>query len=308
MSAGSCAVVAATLGLAGGRRAQGGQSTTYYCYYNTVLQPNGDSEAGVPAELRVYSPKDSVVLPDNSVVFAYARVYIPAQGPALLDAIQIYPFPGDPSDDDYDNNLPTIPPFLFATGIIRSVRDVTTLDKNKYVLLEVSDRVRDGKKGFTFEAKFTGATPRWNRVPLPSLQSNAQIIGILCNERRTDGTVTIEAESLTFNALPLATSADGAGPPPSTPPAKKRKYNAYLSSGSSPMSPAESASSLAGPSGSPQSGGREHVRASGEEMPSRQPEDPETSGSSSLTVLITASAEDVGAPTAKAAGKRKAKQ
>ncbi|EKM48556.1 uncharacterized protein PHACADRAFT_202670 [Phanerochaete carnosa HHB-10118-sp] len=237
----------------------------------TLLQPIRVSEKGVPTELCVYSPKDNVVLPDNTVVFAYTRVYISVKGPALLNAIQIYPFPSDPSDNDYDGNLPEILPCLFATGIVRSVHDVTAIDNNKRVMLEVSDCMQDGKKGFTFEAKFTGATPWWNRVPLPSLQSNAQI----CAHLR------------------CWTS-------PVTPPAKKRKYNAYIASGTFLLSSTASTSSLAGPSGSSQSTLPEPGSAAGEVSPAEQQEP--------VAMLSSGSMEDTTAFSAKAAGKRKARQ
>ncbi|EKM53736.1 uncharacterized protein PHACADRAFT_30676 [Phanerochaete carnosa HHB-10118-sp] len=312
MSAGSCAIIAAMLSLGGGRCAQGGQSTTYYCYYNTVLQPTRVSKKGVLAELCVYSPKDNVVLPDDTVVFAYT---------------QIYSFPGNPSDNDNNNNLPEILPCLFATGIVRSVHDVTAIDNNKCVMLEISDHVQNGKKGFTFEyvvlfasplslshhyirAKFTGATSQWNCVPLPSLQLNAQIVSILCKDCHSDGIVTIEAESLTINALPAAA-------PTQVPPSKKRKYNAYIASGTSPSSPTASTSSLAGPSGSSQSTLPEPGSTAGEVSLAEQqePEPGSTAGKVSLAeqqepvaMLPGGSMEDTTASSTKAAGERKARQ
>lgn len=111
---------------------------TYHCYYNTVLQTTCPSGASIPTELRVYSSKDGLVLPNNTVVFTYARTYIPPNGTALLKAIQVYPFSGDSSSENYDEHLPEIPPWLFAIGVVRSVRDVTTIDNNKRVTLEVS--------------------------------------------------------------------------------------------------------------------------------------------------------------------------
>ena len=142
------------LAVAGGRRlpSQSPNSrTTYHCFYNTVLQSTGPPDASFPAELRVYGPRDSVVLADNTVVFVYARLHVPPTGTALLDVIQMYPFPGDPSDDTYDDHLPDIPAFVTALGVVRSVRDVTAIDHNKRVTVEVTERVRDERRGTMLE-------------------------------------------------------------------------------------------------------------------------------------------------------------
>ena len=82
--------------------------TSFHCYYNTVVQTSCPSSASITAELRVYSPKDGVVFPDNTVVPAYVRVYIPSNGTVLLDAIQVCPFPGDPSVTNAMNISPTL--------------------------------------------------------------------------------------------------------------------------------------------------------------------------------------------------------
>ncbi|GJE90161.1 hypothetical protein PsYK624_062880 [Phanerochaete sordida] len=311
MAAASSSIIAVMLAVGGGRRvasqSPAGRST-YHCYYNTVLQCDSGPGSSIPAELRVYSPRNSTVLADNTVVFVYARVHVPPGGTALLDAIHVYPFPGDPAEDSYDDHLPEIPPYIFGLGVVRSVRDVTAVDNNKRITLEVAERVREERRGFTFEARFECASPRWARVPLPALQSVAQVVGIFSGVRH-DGMLIADVESITFNALPPATAADGAGPPPATPPTKKRKYMPYVAppdgSSSSPRastsaSASSSASSETGTSrADPVSSARSAAGANGE----------------SGLVAADGSAEDVehndepappAQPSTKAAGKRKA--
>jgi hypothetical protein len=77
---------------------------TTYAFYDTTIQcTSGDP---IPAQIRIYSPNGDVVHPDSTVVFLFAKVFAPPQGPILLEAKWAHPFPSNPNDDGYDDAIP----------------------------------------------------------------------------------------------------------------------------------------------------------------------------------------------------------
>ncbi|KAH9918035.1 hypothetical protein B0H21DRAFT_659508, partial [Amylocystis lapponica] len=121
---------------------------TYHCHYSTTIQcSSGDL---IPAELRIYSPRDNFPVRDNTVAFVVAKLYIPPPGSgsttALLEAYSLFPCPGDPSSDTYDDMLPDMPnPFVYGLGVVRG-RWSLLPDNSKAFAVEVSDHIRDEKK------------------------------------------------------------------------------------------------------------------------------------------------------------------
>ncbi|KAI5991106.1 hypothetical protein EDC04DRAFT_2587589 [Pisolithus marmoratus] len=75
---------------------RGGSSTAmYHCIYETTIQCT--SGVVFPAMLRVYSPFNDVVLPDNTMAFVSVKMSIPAAvpwDPILLEGISIIAVPG----------------------------------------------------------------------------------------------------------------------------------------------------------------------------------------------------------------------
>lgn len=228
----SC-IVFGNFALASGRRTQTGSA--WYNHYHTSLQTTTDG-AALQAQLRVYSgDKSDQPLADDTVVFIVARAYLPLRnnGPALLEAFHCYPYPGDASDSAYDEQLPDIPVFMSALGIVRDCRNAEPQDNNKRISVEVGEWVREERRSFVVEAKLSCRTSRWTRFRLPAKQSIVSMYGTCC-ALRGDGVMIIDLENITTNALPapLADSTGttiGPGPPPATPTAKKRKYNAFAS-------------------------------------------------------------------------------
>ncbi|KAI0070426.1 hypothetical protein K474DRAFT_1577413, partial [Panus rudis PR-1116 ss-1] len=86
-------------GLGDGKRSVDARPA-YYCFYPMTIQCKSD-QSFIPAEIRVYTPPHDTVLPCGTVVFLTARTYLPAdlsgKHTALLDAIAMYPIPGDPA-------------------------------------------------------------------------------------------------------------------------------------------------------------------------------------------------------------------
>ncbi|KIP08005.1 hypothetical protein PHLGIDRAFT_53694, partial [Phlebiopsis gigantea 11061_1 CR5-6] len=98
-------ILSGYLGLASPRRISSPNSrgaTTWHYHYSTTIQT---PTASIPAELRVYSPPEDVPHPDFTIADVVAKVHIASNGTAMMDAITISPFPGDPLDDEYENQV-----------------------------------------------------------------------------------------------------------------------------------------------------------------------------------------------------------
>jgi hypothetical protein len=109
--------------LASGRRLQttkpGTTTRTWHAHYTTTIQCI--SPPYLPADVRIYSPINDVLHPENTIAFIVARVHVPSTGDILLDALRIVPCPGDPSHDLYDENVPNFQfPMVYGLGIVSS--------------------------------------------------------------------------------------------------------------------------------------------------------------------------------------------
>ena len=107
--------------LASGRRLQtvkpGTAIRTWHAHYTTTIQCINPPY--LPADLRIYSPINDVLHPDNTIAFVVARVHVPQTGNVLLDALRIVPCPGDPSQDSYDDTVPNFQfPMVYGLGIV----------------------------------------------------------------------------------------------------------------------------------------------------------------------------------------------
>ncbi len=123
-----------------------GNSTTYFMRYTTSIQCS-DGSGMLPAELRIYSPPHDSPIPDNTVVFAVAKVHVQDSGPVLLDAINgLYPVPGDPDADGYEDSVPNMPyPYMYGIGTSQGKHELLADGKSRGFNVRVSERVRDGQ-------------------------------------------------------------------------------------------------------------------------------------------------------------------
>ena len=95
--------------------------TSHYVYDTTISVRNPPS---VQASLRVYSPPNDIAFPDESIVFAVMKAYAPINDTILLDAINIFRYPGDCDDDAYEEGIIDIPAtFASFTGFVRGAVD-----------------------------------------------------------------------------------------------------------------------------------------------------------------------------------------
>ncbi|KAF8834996.1 hypothetical protein BDN67DRAFT_913797 [Paxillus ammoniavirescens] len=135
--------------LAAGRRVAsqkpGASTKSYHCFYTTALQCS--SGVALPAELRVYSPFNDTMLEDNTVAFVVAKAHFPRNESVLLEASHVVPLPGDPSSDEYDNNLPNSPyPFIIGLSSVPSRFETLSDRVSKAFNVVSSEFVHDGLK------------------------------------------------------------------------------------------------------------------------------------------------------------------
>ncbi|KAI6169716.1 hypothetical protein EDD17DRAFT_26378 [Pisolithus thermaeus] len=204
------------------------RTKTYHCVYTTSLEC--DDGTSIPAELRIYSPFNDVVMPDNTFGYVVAKAYFPAAVPeekALLEASRFFPFPGDPSSGAYEESIPDyVTPFVMGLGSIPAPAVTLPDGSSRAFCVVVADYVRDSRKSSTIQCVFEGVySSRWNSTPSPSVSSCVHFFGLLAG-MATDGTVSVSLESISLNVgrpdPVLSKSTQGT--------AKKRKLSAFAES------------------------------------------------------------------------------
>ncbi|KAF8141789.1 hypothetical protein EV363DRAFT_1443711 [Boletus edulis] len=119
----------------------------YHCFYSTSFPAASNAEQRYPAEIRIYSPYNNIVLPDNTVVFLVAKGYFALYETIMLEATTFVPVPGDPADTSYDNNVPDLTTLLIiGLDVVPSCFDILADGKLKMCMVLSSDYVRDVQK------------------------------------------------------------------------------------------------------------------------------------------------------------------
>ncbi|KAJ7895128.1 hypothetical protein B0H14DRAFT_3426271 [Mycena olivaceomarginata] len=220
--------------LAAGRRVPtqlpGATYPIHHCHYTTSLKLLDN--VNVAATLRVYSAAGDAPLPDNTIIFAVAKVYAPAGKPVDLDALYISAIPGDVNSDEYENTIPECPTFVYGVGHIPHNHTAQVFP--------------DSSKAFTISLPSIcvfPATRRWLNVPSPRTLSCTQFFGI-CNGFSDSGLLRVTIEHVTLSLAPHILSQSGAdtstiADSPETPatPARCRKYAAIGSLSTSVVTP-----------------------------------------------------------------------
>ncbi|KAF8449198.1 hypothetical protein L210DRAFT_3388333 [Boletus edulis BED1] len=134
----------------------------YHCFYSTSFPAASDAEQRYPAEIRIYSPYNNIVLPDNTVVFLVAKGYFALHETMKQQHLSLY-LVCDPADTSYDNNVPDLTtPLIIGLDVVPSCFDILADGKLKMCMVLSSDYVRDVQKQssiqyihFTFFASLT---------------------------------------------------------------------------------------------------------------------------------------------------------
>lgn len=207
----------------------------------------------IQAKIFTYNPSGGAFLPDKTIAFILGKVFYPPPAdcrPAIIDAIDLAPFPGDPSNRNYMKNIPNFRhPAITAQGTVSAPE---TLDNGQVeFLLTVQDYVGGSLKTSTITSvsihrvlslltmpsscRIDKPSTRWKNVPTPSRNSQVIVIGI-CLENTPEDRLCVDVRSLNLPAaapaLPLCSStttddpaeSDGmitAHAPPRRPPQKR---------------------------------------------------------------------------------------
>ena len=128
-------VIVGFFALTAGRRvltelslSSGDNVTICHMLYSTTVVCS-QQPATLLAEIHIYSPFDDAPLPDNTVAFIVAKAHIPLEGTGctvLLDALHFSPILGNPSDENYNANLPAFSnPLVLALGTVSADHEET---------------------------------------------------------------------------------------------------------------------------------------------------------------------------------------
>lgn len=122
---------------------------TTHCVYTTYIQC--DNGTSIEGEIRVYCPASRALLPDESVVFLYAKFAAPDNANMLLEAIRLIPFIGDETSEEYQAVFPE-PCFAVIVAYGSVPGPHSTNDNRKYFPLAISDYVRDATQPSLLES------------------------------------------------------------------------------------------------------------------------------------------------------------
>lgn len=120
-------------------------TSTRYCYYNSSVQCSHGPD--ITAEIRTFSPAaDPHVYPDITVAFIIGSAWM-EKSPRpriLIDADHIIVMPGDPSSEDYDEEMPHFccPIVIAVDQVINTHQMMQENHTETEVDVSVSDYVR----------------------------------------------------------------------------------------------------------------------------------------------------------------------
>jgi len=216
---------------------------TWHAHYTTTIQCV--TPPYVPADLRIYSPINDILHPDNTIAFVVARVHVPHTGDILLDALHIVPCPSDPLSDSYNDAVPNFQfPMVYGLGIVSSPHE-TFPNGSTAFSVALSEYVRDASQQSTVQYVFSCHTvitaqncvrcilnrtiAHWKNTPVPAVNSLILFYGI-CSQFTLNGMLGIEIEGITLNVGPPSQPTLTGGPPDeSGSPSKKRRFQTHAS-------------------------------------------------------------------------------
>ena len=128
--------------------------TTFHYVYDTAITFRG--APSIQANLRVYSPPNDTPFTEQSIVFAFCKVFAPLNGTVLLDAISVYPYSGNPDDVSYDNSVLDFPgTFVYVSGVVKTQPEpVPSHQASRFFTVETTEYVREISRISTLQSVF----------------------------------------------------------------------------------------------------------------------------------------------------------
>ncbi|KAG8991531.1 hypothetical protein FRB93_002743 [Tulasnella sp. JGI-2019a] len=239
MSSSQCCPTLGIFAVSGGccnsQKNKKSNKSTYYFYYNSVLTGQSDTNqpgTDIPVEIRQYSPPDSTILADETIVFLSGQLSIDnSAGHTYINTIFLVPFPGNPWTQTYDTNIPDIIPWIWVIGHVQSKLEPLANPTMMGFRLLTSEYVCDSPQAFQLHCAFNTTNRHFTHPPSPFPRSCVTLVGHIAY-CFTDGTYGIRVEHITLNLSrqsgPVVRD-DGNGPAtPSGSPSKKWKFKSSL--------------------------------------------------------------------------------
>ncbi|KIJ23515.1 hypothetical protein M422DRAFT_247382 [Sphaerobolus stellatus SS14] len=184
-----------------------------YALYNTSVY-TADLQSAFPATLRCFLPPGMAPYPDNTTIFLYGKICAPTSQPFLIEALNMFPYPGDPSDANY-GIVPAFAPRISILGHVSGGVEVTYEGRRIFRVMSAS-WVRDQLQvtnfmcAFSYEGvallpttvyrAFFENTIRWKKTNPPNTGSPVFISGPLIGRHDETHLPLLNIEDITFNA------------------------------------------------------------------------------------------------------------
>ncbi|KIJ32903.1 hypothetical protein M422DRAFT_265242 [Sphaerobolus stellatus SS14] len=133
-----------------------------------------DLDASIPTLIRCYLPTGASPFPNNITVFLYGKICTPVGQPYLIEAINMFPYPGNPDDATY-SDVPAFAPRICILGHV-SGNVETTYEGRRVFRVQSATWVRDQLQATNFMAFFENSF-RWKKTNTPNADSAVYIIG-----------------------------------------------------------------------------------------------------------------------------------
>ncbi|KIO21900.1 hypothetical protein M407DRAFT_28539 [Tulasnella calospora MUT 4182] len=198
------------------------------------------NKTSIPVEVRVFSNPANPIITDGTVVYIITKV---AAVPPLvaikhnihfyLEAMSLSPYPGNPTDPNYDDFTPdNIVPWCWAIGLVATETLLLADNKSHGFDLSVSGYGCDATVGSSIRCRFEGSNGCWAHSPLkPNVSSVIQVCGPLA------GIFASSHLELMIEHIILSLGTNTDASPISDSPSKKRKYAAVTPANTTLPSP-----------------------------------------------------------------------
>ncbi|KAF5335685.1 hypothetical protein D9611_009567 [Ephemerocybe angulata] len=195
-----------------------------YITYTTALKTSNAKFPDFPATIRVFSPPQNPVLPNNTVILATAKFYIASNNDgisyAYLEATDCGAFPGDSMSEDYDSSFPdSMYPSVYIMG--HCVKEGVSVEEGSVFNASFEQFVLHGMREFNIECLFDKG-PRWAKTPPPTPGSCFGAIGV-CELYTPSGALRVSLKHIALNGRSKDVSA-----PATTIATPNRKFAAVL--------------------------------------------------------------------------------
>jgi hypothetical protein len=118
-------------------------TSTNHVHYNIAAY--GTNDAVVEGTIRMWCMKDSPILEDNTLAYVFGKIHVTTTASGLslnIEAFDIIGFPGDPTDDEYEQNIPSFGAMtVLALGMSATPTEET--EQGRVFKLKTVDYVRD---------------------------------------------------------------------------------------------------------------------------------------------------------------------